>query len=345
MPVKVLTDHKGLKYFMTTKKLTSRQAKWAEFLSEFNFKVTYQTGKKNDKADALTRKPNKQPANEKDKQQEHKMQVLLPPERVELQPIEVSEPQKEPHAKQLAKPQAKKPKEFTNYAEAERHEEAKQEKSVEDKPEKAKKFRRLHATKPHAKPQPIKGNVEDKEGIEAKRNKEIEVEDLPTLPKQVKKANQKNALFTEIREYLANPNNFDRPAVYLRGSRAANGLLYKNNKLWVNDDLRLDVIQEVHDQPAIEHAGVQKTIFLIQQHYFWPKIKQDVNQYIRNCHICRRAKASQNQYNKTLKPLSVPERPWTDITMDFMTSLPECKLKNAILMVVNCLAKEQVYIP
>ena len=59
MPVKVLTDHKGLEYFMTTKKLTPRQARWAKFLSEFNFVVTYQSGKKNNKADALTKKPNK----------------------------------------------------------------------------------------------------------------------------------------------------------------------------------------------------------------------------------------------------------------------------------------------
>ena len=89
MPVKVLTDHKGLEYFMTTKKLTPRQARWAEFLSEFNFIVTYQSGKKNDKADALTRKPNEQPANEDDKRQKHRMQVLLPPERIHLQPDEV----------------------------------------------------------------------------------------------------------------------------------------------------------------------------------------------------------------------------------------------------------------
>lgn len=30
--------------------------------------------------------------------------------------------------------------------------------------------------------------------------------------------------------------------------------------------------------------------------------------------------------------------------MDFVISLPECKLKNAIFMVVDCLAKDQVYI-
>ena len=54
MPVQVLTDYKGLKYFMTTKKLTPRQARWMEFLSEFNFVISYQSGKKNNKANALT---------------------------------------------------------------------------------------------------------------------------------------------------------------------------------------------------------------------------------------------------------------------------------------------------
>ena len=41
LPVKVLTDHKGLEYFMTIKKLTSQQIRWAEFLSEFNFVISY----------------------------------------------------------------------------------------------------------------------------------------------------------------------------------------------------------------------------------------------------------------------------------------------------------------
>ena len=61
--------------------------------------------------------------------------------------------------------------------------------------------------------------------------------------------------------------------------------------------------------------------------------------------MCRRAKAPRDRYNGKLNPLPVPQRPWTDITMDFVTGLPECELKNAILMVVDRLAKEQVYIP
>ena len=41
LPVKIFTDHKGLKYFMSTKKLTPRQVRWAEFLLEFNFVISY----------------------------------------------------------------------------------------------------------------------------------------------------------------------------------------------------------------------------------------------------------------------------------------------------------------
>ena len=246
MPVKVLTNHKGLEYFMTTKRLTPRQARWAEFLFEFNFVVIYQTGKKNDKANALTRRPNKRPISNEDERQEHRMQVLLPPDRIEIQLIEV-----------------------TNETGKE-----------------AKVFVRSHSAEPHAEPQP-----EHKESVETKDLEEGLVE-LPTLPDQVKESNQNNSLFTKICEYLANPMDHDRLTdVYLRGSRAANGLLYKDNKLWVTDDLRLDVIREVHDQPAVGHAGIRKTILLIQQHYFWPKMKQDVNRYIQNCHVCRRAKA------------------------------------------------------
>ena len=88
MPVQVLTDHKKLEYFMTTKKLMPRQTRWAEFLSEFNFIISYQSGKKNDKANALTRKPGNRLTNKEDEQLEHQMQVLLPSERFE-QPTEV----------------------------------------------------------------------------------------------------------------------------------------------------------------------------------------------------------------------------------------------------------------
>jgi hypothetical protein len=54
--IHIFTDHKALEYFMTTKQLTGRQARWAEALAEYHFVIMYRTGKQNAKADALTRR-------------------------------------------------------------------------------------------------------------------------------------------------------------------------------------------------------------------------------------------------------------------------------------------------
>ena len=52
----IFSDHQALQYFMTTKQLNARQARWAEFLSRFHFLIKYRTGKTNICADALTRR-------------------------------------------------------------------------------------------------------------------------------------------------------------------------------------------------------------------------------------------------------------------------------------------------
>jgi len=54
--IQIFTDHKALEYFMTTKKLTGRQARWAEALADYHFIIMYRTGKENALADALTRR-------------------------------------------------------------------------------------------------------------------------------------------------------------------------------------------------------------------------------------------------------------------------------------------------
>ena len=54
--VRVVTDHKALEYFMTSKQLNARQARWAELLADYNFLITYRPGKQNPLADALTRR-------------------------------------------------------------------------------------------------------------------------------------------------------------------------------------------------------------------------------------------------------------------------------------------------
>ena len=49
----MISDHKNLEYFMSSKCLSHHQAYWSEFLSHFNFKISYRPGSQC-KADALT---------------------------------------------------------------------------------------------------------------------------------------------------------------------------------------------------------------------------------------------------------------------------------------------------
>ena len=76
-PIQVLSDHKNLEYFMTSKLLNCQQARWAEFLSRFNFKITYRPGKYGGKPDALTRRSGDLPE-EGDNSYKNQTSVLKP---------------------------------------------------------------------------------------------------------------------------------------------------------------------------------------------------------------------------------------------------------------------------
>ena len=50
----VLTDHKNLTMFTTTKKLNRQQVRWAELLGQHKFKILYTPGQDNRRADTLS---------------------------------------------------------------------------------------------------------------------------------------------------------------------------------------------------------------------------------------------------------------------------------------------------
>ena len=75
-PIQVLSDHKNLEYFMSTKLLNRRQIRWAEFLSRFNFKIQYRAGNAGSKPDALTRRSGDLPE-EGDERLQHMERAVL----------------------------------------------------------------------------------------------------------------------------------------------------------------------------------------------------------------------------------------------------------------------------
>ncbi|SOV09386.1 uncharacterized protein UDID_18575 [Ustilago sp. UG-2017a] len=86
--VQVLTDHRSLEYFTTTKQLNRRQARWSELLADFDFVIQYRPGAQAGLPDALTRRSDMRP---KDRgpslMQEHNpgnFQTLLKPHQLRL---------------------------------------------------------------------------------------------------------------------------------------------------------------------------------------------------------------------------------------------------------------------
>jgi len=77
---KVLTDHKNLIRFTTTKELTDPQIRWSEVLRSFDFKIEFRTGKEGGKLDALTRRKADMPQ-EGDERLKQKERILLAKEK------------------------------------------------------------------------------------------------------------------------------------------------------------------------------------------------------------------------------------------------------------------------
>ena len=81
-PTLILTDHKNLEYFTSTKKLNRRQARWSELLADYDFKIVFRPGKSGGKPDALTRISADKPSTSEDERNTQQFQTLLKPHQI-----------------------------------------------------------------------------------------------------------------------------------------------------------------------------------------------------------------------------------------------------------------------
>ena len=117
-------------------------------------------------------------------------------------------------------------------------------------------------------------------------------------------------------------------------------LLYKEMVfLSAASPLKSLILHHVHDSPLRGHSSYLKTLYRVKQDFFWWGMKKDVKDHIRDCEICQRIKVETSKPGGLLQPLPIPYRPCTDISMDFMDSLPKSHGYEVILVVVDRLTK------
>ncbi|XP_060183112.1 uncharacterized protein LOC132613073 [Lycium barbarum] len=84
------------------------------------------------------------------------------------------------------------------------------------------------------------------------------------------------------------------------------------------------LIRETHCRGLMGHFGVDKTLGIIEEQLFWPKMRRDVMQFCGACLECKRAKSRSSPHG-LYTFLPVPTSPWTDISMDFVRGLPRSR--------------------
>ncbi|KAH0610200.1 uncharacterized protein H6S33_011727 [Morchella sextelata] len=268
-PIEVLSDHRNLEYFMTTKLLNRRQARWSEFLSRFDFVIQFRPGKQGTKPDALTRRSGDLPK-EGDERLTHQSQVILK-----------------------------------------------------------------------------RKNLDTKLSLFAGSLSNESAEGASTVEELFSKAYQVDSFPNKVLNMLRNGIRHSNKISLAECMKDNNGRLLYRGMLYVpdDDDLRLRLLKEYHDKPSAGHPGRAKTLELLSREYYWPQMRKFVDQYIRNCNVCTRSKASHNAPYGILRPMPIPDGPWTDVSMDFVTDLPESDGYNAILVVVDRLTKMRHLIP
>ena len=126
-----------------------------------------------------------------------------------------------------------------------------------------------------------------------------------------------------------------------------NGLLFLNNRIYVPSagNLHTRVLQYNHDHILARHFGQNKTLELVRCEYSWPSLHADIQQFCKSCVTCMWSKPQRHKPYGSLKQLPIPERPWNSIFMDFIKKLLSSSGFDTILVIVDRLTKQAIFIP
>ena len=171
----------------------------------------------------------------------------------------------------------------------------------------------------------------------------------------IRQLQKEDALAKRVRlepEQPPQPGSHQEGTLQKGGYKAdPDGLVRRHGNVYVPEygGARLEILRRHHDDPLAGHFGHARTLELIRRKYDWPKLPKDVREYVKTCTLCQQIKPARHRPHGQLQSLPRPERPWMDITMDFITDLPPSKKQgkayDCILVIVDRYTKMTRYIP
>jgi Reverse transcriptase (RNA-dependent DNA polymerase)/RNase H-like domain found in reverse transcriptase/Integrase zinc binding domain/Chromo (CHRromatin Organisation MOdifier) domain/Integrase core domain len=140
----------------------------------------------------------------------------------------------------------------------------------------------------------------------------------------------------------------DDVAEYLKPfSLHKDGLVLRDGLIYVPDEgkIKLQILKSCHDSKVSGHLGQAKTLEIVSRNYFWPRMRQYINEYVQTCDTCARNKTPRHTPHGQLHPLPIPAGPWQSVSMDYIVELPLSNGHNAIYVCVDRLTKMAHFCP
>ncbi len=141
-----------------------------------------------------------------------------------------------------------------------------------------------------------------------------------------------------------NENKLKFHITKLKNCKIIDDILFRKDLLWVSENMHTKLLQEVHDQSSISHLDNKWIINLVQRFYYWSDHQVTIWWYIWNCHAYQRSKVSRNSINELHHSLSISQKRWKDIVMNFITELLLSEDYNVICIIICHLIKERHYV-
>ena len=106
------------------------------------------------------------------------------------------------------------------------------------------------------------------------------------------------------------------------------------------------IVTELHNIPYSLHPGVQRTLCKVRKHFFWKGMTGHIREFVESCPVCQVAKSDHTLNRGKLQSTNIPEKKWTEVSLDFITDLPVTKdMKDSILTVIDTATRMVHLIP
>ena len=113
----------------------------------------------------------------------------------------------------------------------------------------------------------------------------------------------------------------------------------RQGQLAVGDtlELRRRLIAVHHDHATADHPGIQHTISLISQRYWWPGLREFVRNYIKGCATCQVTKAGMTKPKVPLFPIMAQHAliSFSVIALNLIVDLPPSEGYDSILTIMD----------